>query len=69
MEIVMTQHRNRYAFTNLGPVTIIDGGDYTTKKIRDALVKQGFEDIRWVRNWASFLGWLNVIEIDAKAIS
>jgi hypothetical protein len=53
----MTPHFNRYAFTNLGPLTVEDGGDISTSQLRALLGRRGIVVDRWVRNWAQFIGW------------
>ena len=55
----MKVHKNRYVWTNYGPVTVIDGGNYAPARVRRFLRKRGIEVKSWARNWAAFLGYMN----------
>lgn len=52
---------NRYAWTNIGPVCIIQGRWFTTAACRAKLLEQGVEIESWARNWVPFIGWITTM--------
>ena len=56
----MEPMKNRYAWTDFGPVTVMNGGNFTTAQVRRWLKAQGFTVNRWARNWSAFWGWFEV---------
>ena len=49
---------NRFAWTPIGPVEILNAGYYQTSYVRHWLMEaHGLSITRWARNWAAFHGY------------
>jgi hypothetical protein len=54
----------RNAWTNSGPVEIVNGMEHSTAYCRKWLEDQKSILVeRWARNWADFIGWANVYQV------
>lgn len=49
---------NRYAWTNIGPVCLIQGRWFTTSACRAKLLEKDIVIEKWARNWVPFIGWV-----------
>lgn len=53
--------KKRYAWTDCGPIEIVNGMDHSTAYCRRRLEGQyAILVTRWARNWSEFIGWVTV---------